>query len=89
MANVNDEQPVMSDPRAGQRAALRKAVLQLVAGVVVLDALAVGIWYLGGVSHASPRAMQIFIGTWLVATAITVAVLLRRVRLVRHASWRR
>ena len=80
---------MVADPRAGQRAALRKAVLQLVAGVVVLDMLALGVWYVGGVSHASSRAIQIFIGTWLVATVITVAMLLRRVRLVRHASWRR
>ena len=74
----------MDDTRAERRAALRKATLQLVLGVVVLDAVALGIYYFGGVAHGSTLAKQIFTWVWLVATAMTVAFLLRRVRAIRY-----
>jgi len=72
------------DPRAQRRAALRKATLQLVLGVVLLDAVALGVYYLGGIDHGTTQAKQIFTWVWLVATAITVAFLLRRVRAFRY-----
>ena len=75
-----------ADPRAAQRATLRRAVLQLVIGVVVLDSIAMGTYYLAGISHAAPRTRMIFVAIWTVATAITVAILLRRVRLARFAG---
>jgi hypothetical protein len=78
--------PALDDPRAARRAALRKATLQLVLGVVVLDAVALGIYYLGGIEHGSTPAKQIFTAVWLVATAFTVAVLLKRVRTIRFAN---
>jgi uncharacterized membrane protein len=74
------------DPRAAQRSKLRRAVLQLVLGVVVVHSLALAIHYFGGVEQAPPRTRTIFVGVWTFATAITVAVLLRRVRLIRNAS---
>ena len=77
------------DPRAQRRAALRKATLQLVLGVVLLDAVALGVYYLGGIDHGTTQAKQIFTWVWLVATAITVAFLLRRVRAFRHVAPRR
>ena len=57
-----------ADPRAAQRATLRRAVLQLVIGVVVLDAVAMGTYYLAGISHAAPRTRMIFVAVWTVAT---------------------
>jgi hypothetical protein len=78
-----------NDPRAGRRAALRRATLQLVLGVVLLDAVALGIWFLGGVAHAPERTRMTFAVIWTVATAITVAILLRRVRQVRFELPRR
>ena len=79
-------EPVTDDPRATRRAALRKATLQLVLGVVVLDVVALGFYYLGGIEHGSTQTKQIFTAVWVVATAITVAVLLKRVRMIRFAS---
>ena len=81
--------PSPDEARDARRAALRAATLQLVLGVVVLDAVALGIYYLGGIDHEPTRTKQIFTGVWLVATAITVAFLLRRVRALRHAPRRR
>ena len=74
------------DPRAAQRATLRRAVLQLVIGVVLLDAVAMSAYYFAGIATAASRTRMIFVAVWTVATAITVAVLLRRVRLARFAG---
>jgi drug/metabolite transporter (DMT)-like permease len=77
-----------ADPRAAQRASLRRAVLHLVIGVVALDAIAMAIYYLAGIGHAASGTQTIFVITWSVATALVVAVLLRRVRAVRFANRR-
>jgi drug/metabolite transporter (DMT)-like permease len=77
-----------ADPRAAQRASLRRAVLHLVIGVVALDAIAMAIYYLAGIAHTPSRTQTIFVIAWSVATALVVAVLLRRVRAVRFANRR-
>jgi hypothetical protein len=71
------------DPRAPQRNALRRAVLQLVMGVVLLDAVAMTVFYGAGIAHGPARTRNVFLIGWSVATAIVVLVLLRRVRKVR------
>ena len=71
------------DPRAPQRAALRRAVLRLVIGVVLLDAVAMAIFYGTGIVHGPSRTRTIFVITWSVVTALLVGVLLRKVRQVR------
>jgi hypothetical protein len=76
------------DPRAPQRAALRRAVLSLVAGVIVLDAVAMSIFYLTGIAHGPERVRWFFVIAWSIATAVVVMVLLRRVRRVRFANRR-
>ena len=76
------------DPRAPQRAALRRAVLNLVAGVIVLDAVAMSIFYLTGIAHGPERVRWFFVIAWAIATAVVVMVLLRRVRRVRFANRR-
>jgi hypothetical protein len=60
-----------------------------VIGVIVLDAIAMGIYYLAGIPHAARRTQMIFVVTWSIATALTVAYLLRRLRAVRFAGGRR
>jgi hypothetical protein len=76
--------PVNDDPRAERRAALRKATLNLVLGVVILDAVAMGLFYGLGIGHGPERTRTIFVAVWTFATAITVAFLLRRVRALRY-----
>ena len=75
-----------ADPRAAQRATLRRAVLHLVLGVLLLDAVAIGAYYLAGIPNAAPRTQTIYVVTWTAATAVVVAFLLRRVRLARFAG---
>ena len=71
------------DPRAPQRNALRRAVLQLVMAVVLLDAVAMTVFYGLGIAHGPDRTRNMFLIGWSVVTAILVLVLLRRVRKVR------
>ena len=77
-----------ADPRAAQRAALRRAVLQLVMGVVLLDAVAMSIFYGAGIAYGPSRQRTIYLIAWSVATALVVMVLLRRVRRVRMENRR-
>ncbi|HEV7994610.1 MAG TPA: hypothetical protein VGP25_22510 [Gemmatimonadaceae bacterium] len=63
-------------------------MLQLVGGVLALDAVAMALYYFAGIGDASYRTRMIFVVTWSVATALTVAFLLRRVRVVRMANRR-
>ena len=64
-------------------------MLHLVIGVVLLDAIAMGIYYLAGIPHAPRKTQTIFVVVWTIATALTVAFLLRRVRAARFARGRR
>ena len=73
-----------TEARLAKRAAMRRATLQLVLGVGILDAVAIGAWYLA-VAHAPERSRTIFVGVWTVATAFVVAILLKRVRKARYA----
>jgi hypothetical protein len=63
---------------------MRRTTLHLVLGVVLLDAVAIGAYYLSDMAHRSQRTQTIFVVVWTAATAITVAFLLRRVRLARR-----
>jgi hypothetical protein len=67
-----------------RKAALRRTTLQLVLGVVLLDAVVIGIYYLADIVHRPKQTQVIFVAIWTAATAVTVAVRLRRVRLARR-----
>jgi hypothetical protein len=74
------------ETRADRRAALRRATLHLVLGVVVLDAAALGLFYALGIASGPERTRTVFVAMWTFATAITVAFLLRRVRQARYLN---
>ena len=63
---------------------MRRTTLQLVIGVVTLDAVAIGIYYLADIAHRPRQTQTIFVAVWTAVTAIMVAFLLRRVRLARR-----
>ena len=67
-----------------RKAALRRTTLHLVLGVVLLDAVAIGLYYLTDMAHRPQQTQTIFVVIWTAATAVTVAVLLRRVRMARR-----
>jgi hypothetical protein len=63
---------------------MRKAVFHLVLGIVALHSVALSVYYLAGIAKSPTQTRQIFTVVWLVATAITVAILLKRVRRLRN-----
>lgn len=69
--------------RTERRAALRRATLHLVLGVCALDGLALALYFLAGIAHAGSHARMTFSVVWTIATALVVAVLLKRVRRAR------
>ena len=77
-----------TDGRLERRVAMRRATLHLVLGVAVLDAIAM-LCYYAAVAQASNQVKMIFTGVWTVVTAITVMLLLKRVRRARHGSMAR
>ena len=56
--------------------------------VVLLDAVAMTIYYGLDIANGATRTRNVFLIGWSVATAIVVGVLLRRVRKVRWAGRR-
>jgi uncharacterized membrane protein len=74
------------DVRTAKRAAMRRATLHLVLGVVLLHAIAM-LTYYAAIVHAPERARMIFTGIWTALTALVVAVLLGRVRRVRRGRY--
>jgi hypothetical protein len=85
------EDDVSSDSaaRTAKIAVLRKATINLVAGIVALDATAMAIYYLAGIPHRDPTTRNTFVVIWMVATALVVAFLLRKVRQARFVPPRR
>jgi hypothetical protein len=79
--------PPITDARESRRAALRRATVHLVLGVVILDAVAMGAFYAFGIGHGPERTRTIFVIVWTLATAIVVAFLLRRVRMARLSGY--
>ena len=57
--------------------------------VVVLDAVAMTIFYGAGLAHGTTRSRNAYLIGWSVVTAILVLVMLRRVRKVRWDGKRR
>lgn len=56
----------------------------MVVAVVVLDAAAIGIFYLADIGDGSPKVRTIFVGLWLAATFVLVSFFMRRIRVARR-----
>jgi hypothetical protein len=62
---------------------VKKYLLQLIVGVVVLDAIMIGLYYGLSVRLRPERTQQIFVAVWLVVTLIVVATLMKKIRRAR------
>lgn len=76
-------------PRAAKRADIRRATLRLIIAVVALHSVALAVYYLTDMAHAASRIRMTFTLVWTFATALTVAVLLKRVRQARFGQTNR
>jgi len=64
--------------------ALKRYLLTLVGGVVVLDAMVIGIYYQFHVAERPIKTQQTFVGVWIAATLIFVTTMMRRIRRARR-----
>jgi hypothetical protein len=65
------------------RSPAARHVVALVAGVVVLDALAIAVYYAADLATASRAARTAFTAAWTIATLAVVGVQLGRIRKAR------
>ena len=63
---------------------LRRLLLRMVVAVVVLDAVAIGIFYLLDIRSGPQKMRIIFVGLWLAATFVLVSYFMRRIRFTRR-----
>jgi hypothetical protein len=63
--------------------ALRSAVLRLAIAIVVLDAIAISIYYIADIPLQPPSVRYPFFTVWMVLTLLVVLTGLHRVRVAR------
>ncbi len=63
--------------------ALRSAVFRLAVGVIVLDTIAIAIYYLADIPLRPPSVRYPFFAAWMVLTLIVVLTGLHRIRVAR------
>ena len=63
--------------------ALKSAVLRLAVSVVVLDAIAIAVYYLADIPLRPPSVRYPFFTVWMVLTLVVVLTGLHRVRVAR------
>jgi hypothetical protein len=64
-------------------AALRSAVLRLVVSIVVLDAIAIAVYYIADIPLRPTSIRYPFFGAWILLTLAVVLAGLHRIRLAR------
>ena len=63
---------------------MKKHLLALVGGVVVLDALFIGAYYAFHIPDRAVRTQQTYVAVWVVCTLVIVTTLMRRIRQARR-----
>ncbi|HEX9485280.1 MAG TPA: hypothetical protein VF929_11895 [Gemmatimonadaceae bacterium] len=64
---------------------MRRATLQLVIAVVVLDVIALAIYRFADIAHTAPKIRVYFTVTWSVASALVAVTFLKKVRKARFS----
>jgi hypothetical protein len=81
----------MSSPPPEQisaRAAVKRQLLVMIVAIVILDAIAIPIFYLLHLNQQPGTSQNTYVGTWTFLSAIIVAVQLRKIRKARIAAIR-
>jgi hypothetical protein len=63
---------------------IKTYLIQLIIGVVVLDAIMIGLYYGFTVSLRAARTQQTFVAVWVVLTLIVVTTLMKKIRKARR-----
>lgn len=78
----------MSDSPQTPRAIMVRNLVIMVVSVVILDAVAIGLFYLLHLNHEEGGRRQLFVAGWTLLSLLVVAVPLRRIRAARGAALR-
>jgi hypothetical protein len=62
---------------------VKKHLIQLVVGVVVLDAIMMGVYYGFSIRLRTERTQQTFVAVWVGLTLIVVTTLMKKIRKAR------
>jgi len=63
---------------------LKRHLLKLVAGVVILDAVAIGLYYGLHIAERPSNTQKAFTAVWVVFTLIIVTTMMKRIREARR-----
>lgn len=63
---------------------MKKSLFRLVLGVVIVDLVGIGVWYMAGGRQGDPARMRWVSGLWLVAVIAVVLPNLREIRRQRR-----
>lgn len=70
------------------RAAVKRHLLVMIAAIVVLDSIAIPVFYALHLNARPGNAQNTYVGVWTLLSAIVVAVQLRKIRRARLAAIR-
>ncbi len=84
----------MTNPRlSGQSSSvareLKRYLLMLVVGVVVLDGVAIGLYYALRIADRPIKTQEVFVAVWVVLTLVVVTTMMKRIRQARRRVSRR
>lgn len=79
---MTNSSPSGSSPPVARE--LKRYLLTLVVGVVVLDAVAIGLYYGFHVADQSVNTQEIFVAVWVVLTLVVVTTMMKRIRQARR-----
>jgi hypothetical protein len=71
-------------PESPVRRELKRHLLTLVGAVVVLDGLAIGVYYFFQIADRQLKTQQMFVAVWVVVTLVVVTTMMKRIRLARR-----
>jgi hypothetical protein len=83
----------MTNPRSSRSSSsvareLKRYLFRLVAGVVILDAIAIGLYYGLHIADRTVNAQKAFTAVWVVLTLIIVTTMMKRIREARRRGSR-
>jgi putative Mn2+ efflux pump MntP len=81
---TNPRPRVTPEPSLALRRELKGYLLKLVASVVVLDAVAIGLYYGFHIADRPLNTQEVFIAVWVVVTLIIVTTMMKRIRQARR-----
>jgi hypothetical protein len=81
--------PPASPPPEPDVAAAKRALLRMVGLIVVIDVVAIAVYYGAHIALAPPHVQEAFTITWMVIGLLIVTTQLRRIRIARYGGSRR